>query len=287
VPLSLAKRTQIEDAIMVALKPLLVTTMGGSAAYGYARAIKPYNGGAAEDIKRELGGQLPGILVVTAGEKGVGRTMSRSRKIVELEIEIWCVSGNLRGHPEKARGSEIAGDTDPGTFKMMEDVETLIAGDDDAEGINVSGVGHLDFADVQQMVEQPDFLAWRVRFLARVDEARKPSSAPDLTTIAGTGHLPNADQTLAAGVGLALGVAAGVVTLTAAGPGIFTAGMVGARVIIAGAAQQANNGIFTITAYVSPTQVRFANAAAVAEPGFPGTWTVTPKPQLVGEADFS
>jgi hypothetical protein len=280
--LSLSRRTQIEDSLILALQPMLKTALGGSATYGYAMAIKPYNGGAAEDIRRELGGQLPGVLVMTGGERLVTKTLSRSRKVVELDIEIWCVSGNLRGHVEKARGSEIASDADPGVFKMMEDVDYLICGED----VSVPHVGLIDFVDVQQMVEQGDFLAWRARFTGRVDVARAVVDAPDLTAVTSRTHLPNADQAIASGAGSALAVAAGVMTLTAGAPS-FAAAMVGARVIIDGAGNAANNGIFTISAYVSPTQIRFANAVGVAEPAFPGTWMVTPQPQLVGEADFS
>lgn len=67
----------------------------------------------------------------------------------------------------------------------------------------------------------------------------------------------------------------GTATLTDAA-GLFTPAMVGQSLTIAGATSSLkNNGLapFVITAYISPTQITYANANAVTE-AYAGTWTV-------------
>ncbi len=80
--------------------------------------------------------------------------------------------------------------------------------------------------------------------------------------------------TTSSGIGDSLAFAGGVMTLTDAA-GLFVAADVGRTITIAGATTAANNGAFVITAFVSATQVRYANAAGVTQV-FPGTWTIAP-----------
>ncbi len=66
-----------------------------------------------------------------------------------------------------------------------------------------------------------------------------------------------------------------VMTLTDAA-GLFRAGHVGRSVIVynAGAAFAANNGVFTITAVLGPTQIQFTNAAGLVQAAFTGNWII-------------
>ncbi len=89
----------------------------------------------------------------------------------------------------------------------------------------------------------------------------------------GVGAVNVLGSQLANGVGDDFAVAAGLVTLTDAA-GLFTAGMVGRAINIAGAVNAGNNGSFLITAFLGPTQVQFLNGAAVAELASPATWIV-------------
>lgn len=74
------------------------------------------------------------------------------------------------------------------------------------------------------------------------------------------------------GTGDSIAVASGVATLTDAA-GTFNPGMVDRRVAIAGASTAGNNITARVTAYVSPTQIRYANANAAAETSS-FTWSV-------------
>jgi hypothetical protein len=67
------------------------------------------------------------------------------------------------------------------------------------------------------------------------------------------------------GEGDSLAFAAGTVTLTDA-DGDFTPQMVGHLIDIFGSTSLANDGTFPITAFVSPTQIEYANGAGVTEP---------------------
>ena len=69
-----------------------------------------------------------------------------------------------------------------------------------------------------------------------------------------------------------LAFAAGVVTLTAVGAG-FTADSVGSSITITAATNPANIGTFTITAFVSATSVRYANALGATQAAATVAWT--------------
>ena len=56
----------------------------------------------------------------------------------------------------------------------------------------------------------------------------------------------------------------------------FTAGDVGKYVIITGASNAANNGIFTITAFNSASSISYTNASGVAQANYAATWYVVP-----------
>lgn len=72
-------------------------------------------------------------------------------------------------------------------------------------------------------------------------------------------------STIAGGTtGDSLAVAAGVVTLTKAGTP-FRATDAGKMIALSGCANAGNNGIFPVTEYVGPTQIKFTNADAVDE----------------------
>ncbi len=75
---------------------------------------------------------------------------------------------------------------------------------------------------------------------------------------------------IGAGAG-ALAKSVSTMTLTGAA-GSFHAGMVGHALRIAKATSAANNGAFTITAFISSTQIQYTNTAGVAET-FVGVWS--------------
>lgn len=79
--------------------------------------------------------------------------------------------------------------------------------------------------------------------------------------------------TIITGTGDSFAVAASIATLTNTAAA-FTAAMVGQQIVIEGATTAANDGTFTVLSFISATQIRYVNTAAVAE-AFPGAWTVT------------
>lgn len=96
--------------------------------------------------------------------------------------------------------------------------------------------------------------------------------APGLSTLTLANDIDNFNGGGTTGTGDNLAVAAGIVTLTDAGAAFF-AEMVGSPITIEDATTPANNGTFVVTAYVSPTQIKYANAVGLPE-AFPGTWIV-------------
>jgi len=89
------------------------------------------------------------------------------------------------------------------------------------------------------------------------------------TKICGDGSGP----LTATGTGDSLVFATNVVTLTDAA-GLFMPGHVGRTITISGATATANNNIFTITTFISPTQIRYSNPAGVTQAAFAGTWAI-------------
>jgi hypothetical protein len=83
------------------------------------------------------------------------------------------------------------------------------------------------------------------------------------------------------GTGDTLTAGAGFVTLFDAA-GLFVGRHLAAEITIAGAANPANNGTFTIIERVSATTVRFDNPAGVTENPFLGTWTIQ-QPSIVAQ----
>lgn len=87
------------------------------------------------------------------------------------------------------------------------------------------------------------------------------------------------------GNGDTIGGAAPNMTLTDAA-GLFTPSIVGANLVITGATTPANNGVFLITGYTSPTVISYSNAAGVAE-AFTGGWAVSTSVGFVDAEVFS
>ena len=76
------------------------------------------------------------------------------------------------------------------------------------------------------------------------------------------------------GGNVTLDESSGTVTLTDAS-GTFTPSMVGWQIVITGATNSGNNGTFTVSAFVSPTVIKFTNGSGVDESGA-ADYTLTP-----------
>ncbi|MBA3460307.1 MAG: VWA domain-containing protein [Deltaproteobacteria bacterium] len=89
------------------------------------------------------------------------------------------------------------------------------------------------------------------------------------TPICGDGRGPSS----ANGTGDTLTKVANTMTLTDSA-GLFNAGQVGRTITIYGATTAANNGLFVVTAVLTAQQLRYTNAAGVAEAFTTGSWIV-------------
>lgn len=283
-------RKQVEDAVIARLAPLLRPTLSGGTSTGYLKAIKEYAGELAgkelADLKDKLAGQTPGLLVATGRGAYDEVSARRARARKNLDVEILVVSSNMRGLSERAVGS--AGDTsppnDPGVYAIMEDVDRVLHGVD----LGITGVGVALVPTLEApFVETHDLLVWLKKYAVPVDAiAPDPdATAPALTAIEQRVHLPVTEEIIASGVGDALAISAGVVTLTDAGAN-FLAGYVGLVIEIAGATTPGNNSAvidaFVITAVPSSTMIRWTNAAGHTE-AFSGVWKIRPPAQVVGD----
>lgn len=96
--------------------------------------------------------------------------------------------------------------------------------------------------------------------------------AADVLTV-DPAHMVVTPTLVVSGTGDTIGGAPPAMILTKVAGG-FAPWMVGKTLTLAGATTPANNGPFTITTYISPTQIGYTNGAGFAEP-FPGTWSVS------------
>lgn len=275
------QRQLVEDAAITALLPLRKPGDGGAAS-GYLRAVKPYGGeidtANLELLRNELVGQAPGVLVAT-GEGTYHSRLARRRAVKDLSLELLIVSLAQRGPKERLRGgaaNEPVG-ADPGIYKILEDLDGKLIGFDPA----VAGCGLLKPHTEKPVLVTPGMTIWFKSYLFPADVSKAAVAETALTEIKSKLAFPQADETLATGVGDSLAVAGTTVTLTDAAS-LFLPGMLGARIEITGATNAAHNGIFTLTGG-SPTTATWTNTASglpASEP-FTGTWRVRPQPAVV------
>jgi len=127
-----ALRTQIEDAVIAALTPLLKPGKGG-AADGYLVTLKPYQGPPSpesDDVKRLLDGGGPALLVTTEDAGYDEITMRRRTAEMTLQIVIYALSNHTRNFEARARGDVRSTQLseDPGLYQLMQDVRDRLFG---------------------------------------------------------------------------------------------------------------------------------------------------------------
>ena len=127
-----ALRTQIEDAVIAALTPLLKPGKGGDPD-GYLVTLKPYQGPPSpdsEDIKRLLDGGGPALLVTTEDSSFAEWLPKRRQAEMTLQIVIYALSNHTRSYEARARGdvSSSLANQDPGLYQLLEDVRSRVFG---------------------------------------------------------------------------------------------------------------------------------------------------------------
>jgi hypothetical protein len=248
----------VEDAVVAALRPLMVEALGGEAG-GYLRSCAPYNGeleGDLEQARARLAGRLPGVLVAIEEGRFNQEFLTRRRAREDLVVAIVAFSGNVRSREAQTRGGP---DWDPGLYQLLEDMHGRLVG----YKPTALAAGVMQALDERVLAQLPDLCAWRVRYEVPVYVFRDPEAADDdLTLLEGTQYDPEDEQWVAAGTG-SLSVASG--TCTVSGGTGLTSALVGHLVEVHAAANEANLGIRKVSAVPSSSTLQFFNAAGVAE----------------------
>lgn len=139
---ALSELTNIENAILLRLAPLLVQNGG------FLRCLEPYNGeegdndDAVEAFYQQLQTRSPAIFVSTGTSTDEGRSLRATDFLERINVEILCVSAHQRSQVAAARGDADQADEpnrDPGVYHMIAAVRRLLMG----RTLGIEGAGHL------------------------------------------------------------------------------------------------------------------------------------------------
>jgi hypothetical protein len=156
-------RTQLENAVMDALSPLLKSKPGG-----YLRTVAPYAGELSpsrEDphFQRITQGYLPAVLVTTDdgayNDHAIGRLAD-----LNLEVVLLFASSNLRA-PEANQRGDMGASADPGIYRMLEDVRGRLF----RRELGVSGVGFLIPVSESSVLRAADRSIWQQVYAVQTD----------------------------------------------------------------------------------------------------------------------
>lgn len=170
-----SERAMLEASLIAALSPLL--RVHGR----YLRAVEHYNGEidraqGVEDVYRALLGRQPAILVSSSLASRRSRSISRTRSISILNLELLLVSAHLRSPVARNLGDDVSAMTptaDPGAYQMMVDIRKLL----DGRRLPVAGSSPLVWNDEAIVIQVPEMTAWRVVYQTRVRLVQQPGLA--------------------------------------------------------------------------------------------------------------
>jgi phage gp37-like protein len=176
-----SSRQTLEDLIIETLsaKLLKAANPGG----GYLRAVDPYNGEMSQaegedDLKRILIGRSPAVLIAAVGALVRPESITRRRFRREVDVDVYCISAHMRARESRLR-SDIAaernGTEDPGIFQIIEDVSTLLSGND----FDAPGISPMVPTNEEPLLRLDGFTVWRVQFEVKVDAHVRPWDAGD------------------------------------------------------------------------------------------------------------
>lgn len=180
-----SKREEIEDAIIAAIS----TTLKKAEGVGYFELVGPYNGEidqskGPEDFKKRIRGRFPCCLVAAVGALYRERNVSRTRFRRNLTIEIYLASDHLRDRESRHRQdvvAELDPQADPGIFKMVEDIQPLLSGNN----FDLCGVGYCIPSREDILMQEGTFTIWRLAYSIEVDAnvAKRDEAAGKLTSV--------------------------------------------------------------------------------------------------------
>ncbi len=188
-------REKIEDGIIETISAALLKTRNTTT--GYLATVAPYNGqvdqeDGPDDLIRAFRGKYPGILVGPGGSSFDAESVARTRFKRVVSVDLYFASNHMRTRESRHRGDVVAGqdDTaDPGIYTIIEDVFSLIAGND----LQLDCVGPLGPIREDLLIQEKTLTVWRVSYETDTDAHVKPRDFGDQALTATLVKVSDAD----------------------------------------------------------------------------------------------
>jgi len=179
-----ALRVRLEDAVLVALAPMLL------ASGGYLQALDVYAGEfasaeAPDELRAVLSGRVPAVLIFTASGAYRGLDVRRRRATLDLSLHLYVVSGCYRSQASRVRGDSAG--ADPGIYQILEDCRDRLFGLD----LGVTGAGPPAPVSEAALTWERDLAIWEQVYSVDTDAVQQPAVDPDLTDLAADINYPD------------------------------------------------------------------------------------------------
>lgn len=179
-----AARQVLEDAVLTRLRERL--SRSGNPTTGYLVRVEPYNGevgtaSAGDDFRRALLGAAPGALVTTTSGLFTGGSVRKRRFQRQVIVEVYLISTHLRAREHRLRRDVVAAadaTADPGIYRMLEDVFSVLVGDD----LGVANAAPLRPLREDVLLQLPDLTAWRIQFSTELHSVADDLALEDEST---------------------------------------------------------------------------------------------------------
>lgn len=157
-------RTDIEDAFVTALTPLLKPGLGGAAS-GYLSTLKPAQvppTPETEDVARLLDSGGPGVLVMSGDATYDDVLPKRRQAEVTFQVLVFAMSRHQRSYENRARGdvSSLTATKDPGLYQILEDIRSKVFGVD----LGIECVQRPYITAEQSLVRTAEWSIWQLTF---------------------------------------------------------------------------------------------------------------------------
>jgi len=177
-----SQRETVEDAVIESIADKLLQSRNSSS--GYLGLCGPYNGelepdaDALEDFRRRIMGQYPAVLVAAGPSPMNAESTNRRRFGRELMLEVYFASNNLRSREHRNRNDpqlDIDATRDPGIYTIVENVHSIVAGND----FGLDGVGPGTPIREEPLVQIDELTIWRSVFQFKTDAHVDPWDSGD------------------------------------------------------------------------------------------------------------
>ena len=169
-------RQKIEDAVIEAVS----STLGRerNVAAGYLHKVAPYNGEidqteGPQDFLKKIRGGFPCVLVTASSATLRSESVSRTRFVRELTVELYVASDHTRDRESRLRQDEASvqdPNCDPGIYTIVEDLDFLISGND----FGLECVGYFEPSREEVLHQEDLYTLWRIQFTVKTDAHVNP-----------------------------------------------------------------------------------------------------------------